>query len=395
MKILSNEYLSNLPSGSKVASGGPAHFSHAFSDFLNENGHEWIGIIHQGNDGEKTNTIKKAGIMGKDFYIFSYPHTHRHAFMSSKKKLDPREWFAPQIESLRRLIRRAKPDMLFLNGYSVFAWKLLEAARLEGLPIVIQHAGIAQVEFEQYKDLYTRAARMAVLQMEQDIVEAATKQVFLNEFSRDAFCERVAKVPEHQAVVIPLPYQEIFATHASTKKSAGSEIVIGCVARWDRIKNHQAILRLALEAKKQGLDWHFRSVTKIPETKVHIRFKNSYRKEIEVVAPMSTQDLIKFYKSVDLLVLPSNFDVSPTVVMEAALQYRPTLISKNVGWVSEYRASGIEDWIMDFSDEKKLVQRLHTLLQKPFPLKFRNMVLLKHDPKKVFGMYVKLFSSVV
>lgn len=399
MKILSNDYLSNVPLDSRVAPGGPAHFAYAFSEEVIKHGHEWIGIIHQGKDEVKTSIQKKAGVKNKTYYFFSYPPAHRQTFMASKKMVDPRKWFALQIDVLRKFIRRVKPDVLFLNGYSVFAWQLLEAARLENLPIVIQHAGISQVEFEQYKDLYTHAARMSVLQMERDIVAAASKQVFLNAYSRDAFCERVAPVPAKQAVIIPLPYQKLFlksaASSRSKKSSSHKTVVVGCVARWDRIKNHAAILRLAEEARKQNLDWYFKCVTKIPETTVHRRFKNAYKKAIEVVPPMSAQDLINFYNSVDLLVLPSHFDVSPTVVMEAALQGKVTLISPNVGWVSEYLAHGLDEWIIDFTDPKQVVQRMSKLLRKSDPTGFRVSIRTKHNPNKVFAAYLRLLNSVI
>ncbi len=398
MKILSNEYLANLPKDFRVAPGGPAHFAHAFSDFIIKQKHEWIGVIHQGNHTGKTSVLKKDHAGRKTFYLFSYPHLHRSSFMNSKKRIDPRVWFGPQIKSLQLLIRRVKPDALFLNGFSVFAWQLLEAARLEKLPIVIQHAGISQVEFEQYKHLYTKAARMSVLEMERDIVDAASKQVFLNAFSRDAFCERVRQVPVKQAVIIPLPYQKLFTRVVSSKKierASSSKVIIGCVARWDRIKNHGALVRIAEEAKKQGLDWYFRSVTRIPESSVHLRLKKAYRSLIEVVAPMQPKDLINFYNSVDLLVLPSNFDVSPTVVMEAALQKKATLISPNVGWVSEYNACGMKDWVVDFSDAENVVRRIKKLLKKPLPSRFRNQVRNKHNPAKVFATYLKLINSVI
>ncbi|MFA5185458.1 MAG: glycosyltransferase family 4 protein [Patescibacteria group bacterium] len=397
MKILSNDYPTNLPSNSNIAPGGPAHFARAFSGYAVGCGHEWLGLIHQGTQEEKTGIVKDSTVDAKNYYIFSYPYKHFQSFIDSKKKIDPRAWFTPQINCIRKFIRRAKPDILFLNGFSVYAWQLLEAARQENLPTVIQHAGIAQVEFEQYKHLYTHAVRMSVLQMERDIVDAASKQVFLNAFSHEAFCKRVAPVPERQTAIIPLPYQEVFAKKylkSTKKKTTDKAAVIGCVARWDRIKNHDAILRLAIEAKRQKLDWKFKCVTKIPETRVQYRFKCSYKNAIEVVSPMPTSDLMDFYDSVDLLILPSHFDVSPTVVMEAALQRKATLISPNVGWISEYAACGQKEWIIDFTDAKRVVQRLRRLMKKPFPSRFRSIILNKHEPKKVFSAYLHLFKSV-
>jgi glycosyltransferase involved in cell wall biosynthesis len=394
MNILSNDYLSNVSPQAQVAHGGPPQVAHALSTYATAHGHTWIGIVQRWDANNNTRIVKKTSAGNKTYYFFSYPHAHSQSFLDSKKRIDPRTWFAPQIDQARTFIRRVKPDVLFLNGYSVYGWILLEAARCEQLPIVTQHAGISQVEFEQYKHMYSRATRMSVLEMERDIVQAASKQIFLNDYSREAFCTRVAAVPASQAVVVPLPYQELFAQSRRSVSKKNALPVIGCVARWDRIKNHAAVLAVAREAKAQGFDWNFKSVTKIIESPVQRRFKEAYRKTIEVIAPMSPSDLMAFYDSVDLLILPSHFDVSPTVVMEAALRGKGTLISPHVGWVSEYTDGGLDEWIIDFSDARRVVERIQSLLGQPVSKRFQTVVRTKHDPKRVFASYLRLLASV-
>ena len=137
---------------------------------------------------------------------------------------------------------------------------MLEAAAREGLPIVIQHAGIACIEYKIYQHLYTDAAREILLEMERDIVRQASKQIFLNEYSRQVFSKQVSRLRKHQSIVIPLPYEIKEWEQAARKKPRRiekREVVIGCVARWDLIKNHAAVLDLARAAHKQGLPWRF------------------------------------------------------------------------------------------------------------------------------------------
>lgn len=400
MRILSNEYRSNVPGQSKIAHGGPGNFARTFSDYVVAAGHEWIGIVHEFAEQEKTTIKKRPSAGSKSYYSCTFSHAHYMHPLHQEAKVDPRLWFAPQVDAIRKLIRRVKPDLLFLGGFSLYAWILLEAARQEGLPIVIQHSGISKTEFEQYKHLYTRAGRSLMLDLEREITRCAAKQVFLNEYSREYFRKQVADFPERQAMIIPLPYLGSFAkaparktvSSAHTKKTA---LTIGCVARWDRIKNHKAILQLAKAAKREKLPWTFKSVTSIPETAVEQAFKDAYRANIEVVAPMEQAGLTAFYQSVDVLVLPSKFDVSPTVVMEAALMGKPTLISKTVGWTSEYRDCGLSPWIVDFSDAKAVVRTLKRLAKKPVPNTFRRHILAKHAPKTVFAKYLNLFASVI
>lgn len=402
MKILSNDYRSNLPGMSKVAHGGPANFTRVFSTYVSDHGHEWIGLVQDLHEGAKTAVKKQAVVDKKSYYNCSFDTKHYQHILHVEKKIDPRDWFAPQIKAIRQFIRRVQPDLLYLGGYSLYAWMLLEAAHQEGLPITIQHSGISKTEFDQYKHLYSRAGRAIMLDMEREVAQFAAKQVFLNAYSRDYFCAEVAPVPEKQAMIIPLPYLESFAKQASAKKrksgqllSASKALTIGCVARWDRIKNHKALLDLARAAKREKLPWTFKSITTIPNTTVQKTFKDAYRKHIEVLPPVEQAQLVPFYQSVDLLVLPSKFDVSPTVVMEAALMGKPTLISNTVGWTSEYRAAGLGDWIVDFKDGKKAVQTMKKLLKKPVPDAFRKHVLAKHKPERVFAAYLKLFASVI
>lgn len=400
MRILSNDYISNLPKSKHIAHGGPANFARPFSSYVANAGHKWIGVIFQTKELKTPTIKKKSSDQDKTHYIFSTQKSNLDSFMQLKRRCEPSDYFKLEITALRSFIRRTKPDILFLNGYSVFAWLLLEAAKQEQLPIVIQHAGISQIEFKLYAHLYSTAARAMVLDMERDIVNTASKQIFLNDYSLKYFCKNVANVPKKQSIVIPLPYNQAFAETAAIASNANNQdtkrnITIGCIARWDRIKNHLAILKLAKEAKIQKLPWAFKSVTKIPDTKIQIRFKQAYRKAIEIVPPMKFTELIPFYQSLDLVILPSIFDVSPTVIMEAALLDKTTLISPTVGWTSEYKSNGMNDWIVDFSNPKIVIKRIQKILKQKNLTRFSKYIKAKHAPKTVFNEYLRVFKSVL
>ncbi len=45
MKILSNDYGSNVPGDKALGHGGPAQFAGAFSDFAAGRGHGWAGVV--------------------------------------------------------------------------------------------------------------------------------------------------------------------------------------------------------------------------------------------------------------------------------------------------------------------------------------------------------------
>jgi glycosyltransferase involved in cell wall biosynthesis len=398
VRILSNDYLANVPGSDRVAHGGPANFARNFSAYAIEGGHEWIGLILRTTKG-KAMRIQTMVTTPRSRYIgYFLPEAPLERLFKIKKKVDPRIYFATEVARLRRFMQETEPDLLFLNGYSVYSWLLLEAAAREGLPIVIQHAGIACIEYEIYKHLYTDAAREVFLEMERDIVRQVSKQVFLNEYSRQVFSKHVLRVPKDQSIIIPLPYEIKEWDQAARKKPRRiekREVVIGCVARWDRIKNHAAVLDLARLAHEQGLPWRFESVTTVPQTKLFRQFKDEYQKHITVCAPMDRRALANFYRRMDVLILPSHFDVSPTVVMEAAGAGKPTLISPTVGWVTEYNACKLQKWVVDFMKPDQVIKRLHQLLGQPFPKTFQTFLRRYHAPEKVFQAYLQLFTDVL
>lgn len=402
MKILSNDYRPNLPGVPGIAPGGPAIFARAFSKYVTEHGHEWIGLLDSYKKQDRVHIQAHKKNRGTSYYTCEFPSERIFPFLQQTQMQDPRMWFEEEVNALRAFMKQSCPDILFLNGYSVFAWMLMEAAHQEGIPILIQHAGIARMEYDIRKDMYPRAGRAMMLKMEKETAFLAQGHVFLNTYSRDVFFQKVARVPKSHAMIIPLPYAEVYAHPSKTKLSTPTghgknrdQVSIGCVARWDRIKNHTAFLRLAKEAKRQKLPWTFHAVTRIPETSINASMKAEYRENIEVVSPMEQRDLLAFYTSIDLLVLPSLFDVSPTVVMEAELQGKHTLISPEVGWSSEYTTTHMEDWIIGFSNPKKVVQRIQMLLKKRPTTRFQTYIRRTHAPDVVFAKYVRACSRLI
>lgn len=393
MRILSNDDPANVPGADSVTHGGKVIFARNFSDFAVEEGHEWIGLIQRRTKSNRIFMRTLAAASHRRYEACFTPEQRFAAIFKIEHWVDAREYFSEEIKRLRRFIRETQPNILFLNGYGVIAWLLLEAATHEQLPIVIQHAGIAHIEYGMYDHIYSEMARKIFLEMERDIVRQASKQVFLNDYSRRTFSEKVLQIPQGQSVIIPLPYGADRWERMPKFKKDG--LTIGCVARWDRIKNHAAVLDVAREAQAQGLPWRFKSVTTIPPSKLFRGFKDEYAARITVIPPMECAALKEFYREVDLCILPSFFDVSPTVVLEAAGAGKPTLISPTVGWVSEYQACHMDKWIMDFSDPKAVVARLRALVTKPPPTAFQTFVRRHHDPKRVFRAYLQLFSRSI
>lgn len=393
MRILSNDYRSSVPGSGVSIKGGPARFAADFSACALAQGHEWVGLVHTPNSGTYT---QLPGLPGKRFFSINAPAVTIEGLRELHDATTPETYLAKEIDMVADLFGRLEGDLLFLNGFSAYAWLLFAAARKNGLPIAIQHAGIFRKEVEEYQDLFTPQGRELCFAMEKDAALHAAANIFLNEFSKEAF-ERIVRTDAvRNPIIIPLPHAGWPFQNSFGPKDR-VERVIGVVARWDRIKNHEAVLALAEAIGEQKLPWRITSVTTIPSTPMHAELKARYRGRIHVVPPMDHGALVDFYRAADVIILPSRFDVSPTVVMEAISAGVPTLISPNVGWVSEYARSGMEEWVADFSRPHEIIRRLAGHFARetwPEAAQFAGYVEKCHSPKDIYRSYLALFKQI-
>lgn len=392
MHILANDYLTNIPGATKAGLGGPARFSSQLVQALTKAGHRYTGIVMKNEDIEEPR-FDLAGVKGKAAYLtLAFPSSCYQTVTQAKKPVKPAKALTDAIEAFRELIHRAEPDIVFINGFDLRVWPLLIAAHLEHVPIVQKHAGIWHKEIAIYEDFFTSHGRNAMRGMERDIAKYATKQIFLNTFSEAVFQKEVASSPKSRRTIIPLPTPFAPTKKKTTKKS--KRINIGVVARWDRIKNHAAILALAEEILAEGLDAKLHVITNIPETPKDQAMKARYREIIQIHPSTNAKGILKFFRAMDIAILPSHFDVSPTVVLEAASQGVGTIISANVGWVNHYRKTGNTAWIGDFTKPQSIVKKIKALAGKPLSAKLLKQLKSEHEPKRVFAQYIKLFKSL-
>lgn len=390
MKILTNAYEANLPKSEKVSQGGTANFSKALSRFLITQGHEWIGLIIKSEeikDPKLSLLLKKDG---RSFWKLISPR-RKSLFKNTKNLAEIEDFFKPAINLVSGLLEEIKPDIIFLNGAYLNPWIILKAAQKLNIPIVAKHPGIWKKELERNPKLYTKNGLQNLLEMEQDFSKLSSYEIFLNDWSRKVYQKEVFPVANNHSEIISLP---ITAVKSSNKKQTNKETyTIGIVARWDRIKNHEAVLALAKLAKEKELPWTFYSITSIPATKVNKQFKEDYRQYIQIEPPKNRQELNKFYEKMDLMILPSHFDVSPHVVPEALFNDTPTLISPNVGWVSDYQQTGAKNWIIDFDNPEKVIKRILELKNKPMPEKLLKRLKKNSDPEYSLKKFLNVFKK--
>jgi glycosyltransferase involved in cell wall biosynthesis len=284
------------------------------------------------------------------------------------------------------------PDIVYLNGFDVFCYLLALSASKLKIPYVFQHAGILNVEVDLYKHLYSKAGVSFFKKMEIEATNMASYNIFLTDFSKNYFLKNVSKIKTRTATVgLPINFE-----YQEKKRGKKNRLSVGIVARWDRIKNYKKILDLARFCVKNKERIDFYAVTKIPDTGRYLNFKNSFKKHIEIVSPMNKTALGKFYKKMDVTLLPSHFDVSPFVVVESIMHGTPCIVSHNVGLKEIFSGADKRDYVDDFSDNASLVQKMKKASSRGIPLSIRkhirenfNEVLIMKKHQEIFRQIIK------
>jgi glycosyltransferase involved in cell wall biosynthesis len=393
IKIFTHYYpqiLFNLP-----IHGGPSRQLKEFQAYLDSQDHKYqlIGLTIDTDESRPTGLDKN--VTEKNiFYRLGMPGLKYMEDIKTFKSLDDvRQKFSAIIDATAQIIQEEKPDVVFLNGFSWTVWLMLQAINQSRVPVVCVRSGIATKEFKIYKDFFGENGTKVLLEMEKSVNAENFYNIFLNEFSKEIYENEALGKKCEQAFIIPLSVGKDYLQTEPEEKTASPKIRIGTVARWDRIKNHQAFLNIACKADEKKLPLEFFSVTSIPETNINKEMKNEYRRLIKVLSPMPVKELINFYKNIDALLCPSHFDVSPTVVFESLLCGTPVLISENTGQKDLFQKFGIGDWVMDFSDTNKVIEKIQTIKPSQIPKNLISYLKENHSDEAVFSKYLEIIET--
>ncbi len=405
MNIAFNDYHVSLPQNKKthIPQGGPSRFAQLFESEgdLYTNYHTVTSILFSHDEAAQVPYLRTTTVGKHTYYEVVYnAQALRSTYHGTYTKKQYKGILEPWIQVITSIFIERKPDVVFLNGYGLSNWMILEAAYRLSIPVYIQHAGIWKKEIVLSKQSFSPSIQRIFIAMEKETVTKTVGQIFLNEFTKKVFLNihhiKPVKKILNKMVVIPLPVAE----HDTLpfKKTISETISIGMVGRWDAIKNHSALLRLAKYVTKKDIPLRLSCVTQAPQNGVS-KFFETYSQLVAIVAPMSPDLLKKFYQKQDVLIVPSRFDVSPTVVLEALTQGVPVIISKNTGWVDVFKQFGLESMIIDpTASGARITEVIHSL-QNQYPefrsrySKLRTHLLNQHKPRRVFAQYLALFKS--
>jgi glycosyltransferase involved in cell wall biosynthesis len=392
MKILFNGYKNLFDGSTKGVAGGPRLFTLQLIEHLRKNHHQFVGLVLHSklNTGEGL-IIQQHKVTGGE-WVEASMRMNLNLILNSKA-LGIKKYTKSPLQKLAEIIAAEKPDVILLNGFSIINWYILKAAHLAKIPTVVSHHGLWFKEAMEIMAKSTAQTLKLVRKMEKDIYLLASRQIFLNHFSQKTFEKEYRITTNRKASVIPIPYNPIFINSKLPQAPKRTRKKIGFVGRWDAIKNPQIIYEIAREAKRQKKNWEIFAVLKVNEAKALRNLRKRFTQTVTVIPPMLPSKLKQFYQDMDILLLPSRFDVSPTVVIEAALQNRVTIISPSVGFADEYKEMGLKNWIHDFKNPKSTLKYIEKMITTPIPSQFTTSVIKKHQPDKILSQYMSVLRA--
>lgn len=402
LKILYNGSHVNKHSSKAVPQGGPSRFASTFRKyFLNQKDFSLCPLLFTHEDGAEPH-LETSGKGNNLFFELKYEKELTRSIYNKKFTRGTLiKYLKPFIEEINKLILDEKPDVVFLNGFGMTNWILLYVAHKNSIPIVMQHAGIWKKEIRNSFNAFSPSVRKIFYDFERDTVRWCDYHIFLNKFSKNKFIELYkstwTKNKKAKIIELPIGTKTIKKISKSKAYKNGDELNIGVVARWDSIKNHSAVLRLA-KSKYKPKEWKINVVTKIPFIS---GFAKEYIKYVNIVPPMQPNKLEKFYDEMNIVLLMSRFDVSPTVVAESMLAGTPIVISDRVGWQDEFMSCGLEDHIVSTKiSGKRLVNVINRVMLKRLDNErkyalLRSFINKNHSPSAVMKKYSEVFKLAV
>lgn len=287
------------------------------------------------------------------------------------------------IETAKSILRQEAPDIVLINGTYFAPWILAKAAQELGIPIVLRYAGVLQREVS-HKSYF---ARRRLLKHERWLAEIADALIFPSTLCKKVVEEEVVGHAFGNASVIPNPAK---ANGVRGRRKAGGRYTMAVVGRWTRIKNFQAYLRLHEFLLRER--WAHRAIMVtsywdekfgIPET-------------IERKESMSQEDLCKFYKSIDLLVVPSHFETFSNVAAEALVNGTSVLVSEQVGFAEVLRKAGLGRMIIpSFDDPARVAAAVKRLAKTKLTKREREAAAALLDPQGVHQEILDVLGSVL
>ena len=301
---------------------------------------------------------------------------------SWEKRGNPRKKWNILIEATKDILRQEAPDILLVNGTYNTPWILAQAAKESGIPIVLRYAGVLQKEIS-HKNFFVKRRLMFC---EKWLASVAAAIIFPSKICQKTVEAEILHRPVKRSFVISNP---VAAVRQFVRRNNG-RFIVAAVGRWTPIKNFQAFIALHNQLLAEGWSHRAIMVTSYWDEKFGIS------DTIERKEPMSQEDLFKFYRSINLLVVTSHFETFCNVAAEAVINGTSVLVSKNVGFSEILIKAGLKRMVIDsFDNPVKVAEAVKRLAKIKLSQKEIKAVASLLDPQIIHQRILDVLNDVI
>ncbi len=281
------------------------------------------------------------------------------AIENSKTIKNLEKKYRPIINIIKDILKKDKPDVVFLNGTYYIPWIISIAAHELKIPIVLRYAGVYSKETESFKP----KAKKMFNEIEKSFQKRVSHFIFPSRLCLDMVEKEVIKKEIKNAFIVP----NSFSIPEGEFVFKSVERRIAAVGRWDKIKNFGSFFEIHNILKKEG--WKHEASFVTGDSKI-----KNMPKTINRFTSMTHNELLKFYSAQGLVICPSIFETFGNVPMEAVCMGIPVLVSENMGCADILKMSGLGNMVMSFDDPKKVAERVKVLCgQQILPKQINNL----------------------
>ena len=267
--------------------------------------------------------------------------------------------YRPIIKIIKDILKKDKPDIVFLNGTYYIPWIISIAAFELKIPIVLRYAGVYSKETENFKPKLKKFFN----EIEKSFQKRVSHFIFPSRLSLNIVEKEIVKKDIKNSFIVPNSFNvpENYSVFKSVERRIAS------IGRWDKIKNFKSFFKIHKLLEKEG--WKHEASFVTGNSKI-----KNMPKTINKFTSMTHNELMNFYSSQGLIICPSLFETFGNVPMEAVCMGIPVLVSENMGCSEILKMAGLDNMVISFDDSKKVTERVKKLCgQQILPKQINNL----------------------
>lgn len=283
--------------------------------------------------GHKTlafNAVAKGATIDEKYYsIMDDKVIHEECFYT----FDRYNYFYKQKKIYRRFIDKVDVDEYdIIHSHTMFngGWVANKLKRKKNIPYVVTVRNTDLNDFLKFPFFVPIAKRIAKESNAIMFLSESYKKQFLQKVYGKA-SEEIRNTIKQKCYVIPNGLEDYWLENVSKEKEVCNDVVkLICVGKIDFNKNMKSIVEAMNILEKRGVNSHLTVIGQVVDNNVLVELQKSSK--VEIVPYQKKEELINYYRSSDIFVMPSFTESFGRVYAEAMTQGLPVIYTKKQGF---------------------------------------------------------------